>query len=145
MVTDPLVLGAYAAALLAALLLLRHVARRWPSVPARIPMSIGYDGRGRGPVPRGWIWFLPLVICTIIVVIPPLLVLVPSHRPPPPIVTALLCLLLIELAGLIGWLVSLQIELGRKMTFRIAPIRLARAVAPVLVTIAIILYVAVNP
>jgi hypothetical protein len=142
---DQFVLEAYGLALLVTVLMLRHVARGWSNAPARIPLYIGTDGRPGFLVPRLWLWVAPGIVAVLVVVLGCAVALSPAPDDARPVPLALVFVLLAEVAGFVGWLSGLQVELGRGMTFRIAPIRLWRAVAAILVTVAATIYVAANP
>jgi hypothetical protein len=70
-------------------------------------------------------------------------------RQPPPgdaiVTTALVFLTIAEIAWLMAWVTDRQIELARGMTYRVAPARLFRALTPILVTIAVTLFLAIRP
>jgi hypothetical protein len=142
---DPFILGAYVLAVLAAVLMLRHVARGWSNAPARIPLHIGADGRPGFLVPRLWLWVAPGIVAAVVVILGCAVAVSPPPEYARPLPLVLVFVLLAEVAGFIGWFSGLQVELGRGMTFRIAPIRLWRAVAAILVTLAATIYVAANP
>ena len=127
----------YGVAAAAALLLVRHVARRYPSFPPRAPLGIRFDGRPpTRPIPKIALWFAPAVVVLVVAILGAALVRDPP-REDQQIVLALLFLAIAEVAWLIGWSVDRQLELVRKMTFRIAPARMLRAIGPIVVTIAI--------
>jgi hypothetical protein len=142
---DPFILGAYVLAVLATVLMLRHVARGWSNAPARVPLHIGADGRPGFLAPRIWLWLAPGIVAALVVVLGCAVAVSAPRDDARPLPLALVFVVLAEVAGLIGWISGLQVELGRGMTFRIAPIRLWRAVAAILVTLAATIYVAANP
>ncbi|HTD36255.1 MAG TPA: hypothetical protein VK669_01980 [Candidatus Limnocylindrales bacterium] len=135
---------AFALALIAALWMVQHLARRYPSVPKRIPARIGIDGRPSKQVVGKWfLWLAPAILAAVIV---GLGVAVWSVRPPPdestrPIL-ALAFLICAELVYFITWMTDRQIEIARKMTYRISPARTLRAALPVLLTTAVVLVMA---
>ena len=145
MFRDPFVAGAYALAVFATVLMLRHVARGWSNAPARVPLHIGADGRPGLLAPRVWLWLAPGIVAAVVVVLGCAIALAPPRDDARPLPLVLVFVVLAEVAGLIGWISGLQVELGRGMTFRIAPIRLWRAVAPIVLTLAVTIYVAANP
>jgi hypothetical protein len=51
-------------------------------------------------------------------------------------------LILAEVAWYVGWALDRQIEMARKMTFRIAPARMLRVALPLLATIALTVFIA---
>ena len=139
---------AYGIAVAATLLLLRHVARRYPSAPARVPLHIGYDGRPwKRWGPKAALWLAPGILAVVVVVLGAALL-----RDPPQggdieslhLVLALVFVTIAEVAWLAAWLTDRQIELARKMTYRIAPVRILRMMLPLIGTIVATLVVAVR-
>ncbi len=135
---------AIAVAIVAVIALCRHVARRYPAAPERMPSGIGIDGRPGREVSRRWLWIPPCVLVAVTAFLSTVFV-----RQPPPadkvVTIALAFLAIAEVAWLMIWVTDRQIELARGMTYRIAPARMFRAVAPLLVTIAITLFLAIRP
>lgn len=144
-VVDPVMLPvAYGIAALAVVVLCWHVARRYPSAPKRVPMRINADGRPGRPGPKATLWLAPAVLAAVVVVLGTALV----REPPKPnqhLLLALVMLVVAEVAWLAGWTVNRQIELARKMTYRIAPSRMLRVMLPFLATVAAVIAVAVHP
>lgn len=130
---------AYGIALVSTALLARHVARRYPTAPRRLPAHIGIDGRAsRYSLPRAFLWVPPAVLAGIVVVLTAALIVDPP-QPAKQLTVALAFLIVAEAAWLLSWIVDRQIELARKMTYRIAPARLLRALLPLLATVAVTL------
>lgn len=135
---------AIAVAIVAVAALCRHVARRYPSAPKRLPGGVGIDGRPGRQVARGWLWVPPSVL----VAVTTLLCVVFVRRPPPAdsvVPIALVFIVIAEVAWLLIWTTDRQIEFARGMIFRVAPARLLRVIAPLLVTIAVTLFLAIRP
>jgi hypothetical protein len=132
---------AYGLAVLASALLALHVRRRFPAMPARIPLHISYDGRPGPLYPRVWIWILPAIFAFVVASFGLDLLtspIAPEGRP----VMALVLLQLALIAYLMGWVVDRLIELARKQTYRIAPGRMALVIAAIVAPIILILFVA---
>jgi len=131
-----------AIAVAATLLLLRHLARRYPSVPARIPLRIRIDGRpSKRSGGKAVLWLAPGILAAVLVVLGVLLYV----NPPTPelrVPFALMFVVLAEVAWFVAWMLDRQIEVARKMTYRIAPARTLRAFLPILATIAILVVLA---
>ena len=144
-VFDPIVLpSAYAIAVLSVLWLVWHVARRYPAAPKRVPVGIRIDGRPRRLGPKAILWLAPAVIAITMCAAGALLFVHPP-RSDQLYVLALTVLLIAELAWFAGWTVDRQIELARKMTYRIAPGRTLRALAPIIVTVVAMIVFAAHP
>jgi len=137
---DPLVLAGYVIAVLATLLLIRHVARLWPNAPPRIPLQIGLDGRPRWLAPRGFVWLAPAIVAAVVIVLGFAVAATPPDGTSAPALF-LVFLTIAEVCGLVGWTTGLQVQLGRNQTYRIAPIRLLRAAVPILLTVLAAVYV----
>lgn len=142
---DLAVTVAYAVAAGATVLLIRHVARVYPTAPKRLPLRIGADGRPSArTIGKRILWVAPAILVAV------LLLLGLGLRTAPPrddqtVVMVLVMVTIAELAWLVAWSVDRQIEIARKMTVRIAPVRLLRVTLPLLVTIAITLAIALRP
>jgi hypothetical protein len=127
---------AYGIAVAATLLLIRHVARRYPSAPARVPLSIGMDGRpSKRSAPKALLWLAPGLLVPVLIFLA-----IPVGLNPPDervhVVFALMFLTFAEIAWYIAWITDRQIELARKMSYRVAPVRIWWATVPILVTVA---------
>jgi hypothetical protein len=131
---------AYGLAVVAAALLALHVRRRYPTMPERIPLNIGYDGRPGPLYPKVWIWFLPGLFALAVAILGVGLLTAPPH-PEDWFVLTLVLLEIALFAYLLGWLVERLIELARRQTYRIAPVRIylviAAIVAPIVLIVAI--------
>ncbi|HYZ14966.1 MAG TPA: hypothetical protein VE591_01145 [Candidatus Acidoferrum sp.] len=132
---------AFGIAVVATVLLALHVWRRFPTMPARIPLHIGFDGRPGPPYPRAFVWLVPAIFTVVVAAFgvnvlgsPP----APADRP----VLALVLFQLALVAYLMAWVVDRLIELGRHQTYRIAPGRIALVVAAIVAPIVLILFVA---
>ena len=135
---------AYGIAVVAALLLVRHVARRYPAFPARAPLGFRFDGRpATRPFPKITLWFAPALIVAVMVILGVALVQDPP-RDDQQVPLALAFVAIADVAWLFAWSVDRQLELVRKMTYRIAPARMLRAISPLLVLMVIILIVALR-
>jgi hypothetical protein len=133
---------AYGVAVTATLLLMWHVARRYPTAPKRVPLRIGIDGRpSKRFGPRAVLWLAPGILAVTLVILGVALRLDPPEERVH-VVLALAFLTIAEVALFAGWIIDRQIELARKMTYRIAPMRTLRASLPILVTVAAVLVLA---
>lgn len=134
---------AYALAAIAALWMVQHLARCYPSVPKRIPARIHIDGRPSKQLVGKWfVWFAPSVVVAAIAALGVMVFFVkPPDEPTRPIV-ALAFLICAELVYFITWMTDRQIEIARKMTYRISPARTLRAALPVLLTAAVVIVIA---
>jgi hypothetical protein len=136
---------AYGIAVAAVLWLVWHVRRRYPSVPKRISLRLRFDGRPSKPTgPRVIVWVAPIALVLVTALLTVLLV----KSPPPPdqrVQIALVFVILAETAWATGWSTDRQIELARGMTYRVAPARMLRVFAPILVTVAVTLFLAIRP
>jgi hypothetical protein len=128
-------------AVVATVLLALHVWRRFPTMPARIPLHIGLDGRPGPLYPRTFIWLLPAIFAVVVVALGVSLLGTPPARSDRPVL-ALVLLQIALIAYLMGWVVDRLIELGRRQTYRIAPGRIALVVAAIIAPIVLILFVA---
>lgn len=130
-------------AVLAMLLLLLHVARRYPAAPKLVPYGLHTDGRPRRSIPKLMLWLSP-VAQTITLAIIGFFTLHDSSRDDHRTFLTLVFLILTETAALGAWAVDRQIELARKQTFRVAPSRLLLVTLPLLATIALALVIAIR-
>ena len=120
------------------------MARRYPSFPARAPLGIRFDGRPPNrAIPKIALWFAPAIIVIVVALLGVALVRDPP-REDQQLILALAFVAIAEVAWLFAWSVDRQLELVRKMTFRIAPARMLRAIGPIVATIAIMLIVALR-
>lgn len=131
-------------AVAATVLMVWHVARLYPSAPKRVPLHIGYDGRPGTFAPRPLLWLAPGLVAVAVAIVTTAL----TVNPPRPDQTAILTMVFIimaETAWLMTWLSDRQVELGRKITYRIAPGRLFRAIFPLLATLIVLAVIAARP
>ncbi|HTJ28391.1 MAG TPA: hypothetical protein VMA36_19695, partial [Candidatus Limnocylindria bacterium] len=94
-----------------------------------------------GPLyPKVWIWFLPGLFALAVAILGVGLLTAPPH-PEDWFVLTLVLLEIALFAYLLGWLVERLIELARRQTYRIAPVRIylviAAIVAPIVLIVAI--------
>jgi hypothetical protein len=144
-VVDPVMLPiAFGFAFVCVLWLVWHVARRYPGAPKRVPTGIRYDGRPGRLGPKAVLWLAPVIIA-LCVGATGIGLLVAPPRTDQHVLLTLVMLALAELAWFAGWSTDRQIELARKMTYRIAPSRILRALLPLLATIVAIAFVAARP
>jgi hypothetical protein len=133
---------AFGVALAATAFLALHVYRRLPTMPKRMPLGIGIDGRARkGRAPRAFVWVIPAALALAVVGTGFALLTAPPDPDQQPLPT----LVLVELAvvaGLMVWVVDRLVELGRDQTFRVKPSRLLVATLPTLAGIVLIAVVA---
>jgi uncharacterized membrane protein len=133
---------ALAVAVVSALFMLVHLARRYPSVPKRVPLRIREDGRpSKYTTSKAILWLAPAVVVAVLA----LLVTLAVVSPPPDnqrAVIALVFVTMAEIAWMVSWTIDRQIEMARKMTYRVAPARLFRVMLPLLLTVAVTIFVA---
>ncbi|MEA2687781.1 MAG: hypothetical protein QOD51_388 [Candidatus Eremiobacteraeota bacterium] len=133
---------AFCIAVVATLLLFVHIARCYPSVPKRVPLRIREDGRpSKHTTGKAILWLPPGIVAAALVLLGVLTLL----SPPPDnqrIVVALVFVVVAEAAWFIGWALDRQIEMARKMTYRIAPARMLRTILPLLATVALTIFIA---
>ena len=129
-------------AVIATVLMLVRLARLFPSVPKRVPLRIRNDGRpSNRMIGKAVLWLAPAILAALLL----LLVVLAIVSPPPDnerAVIALVFVILAECAWYVSWAVDRQIEMARKMTYRIAPGRMLRVMLPLLATIAVTIFVA---
>jgi hypothetical protein len=144
-VIDPVALPiAFTVAVLSVLWLVWHVARRYPAAPKRVPTGIRFDGRPGRLGAKRTLWLAPAIIALTLGALGAGLRLYPP-APDQHLLLALVTLLIGELAWYAGWTIDRQIELARKMTYRVAPARTLRALVPILVTTIVIVVAAAHP
>jgi hypothetical protein len=123
---------AYGFAALAAVLLALHVRRRYPAMPERIPLQIGIDGRP-GPLYRKiWVWYLPGLFALFVALLG--IAVFTANTPSRFWEQFVLTLVVLEIAlfaYFLGWLVDRLIELARRQTYRIAPVRIGLVLAAI--------------
>jgi hypothetical protein len=132
---------AFGIAVLATLLLALHVGRRFPTMPARIPLHIGLDGRPGALYPRAFVWLVPAIFAVAVTGVGAGLLENPPSSADRPVL-ALILLQLALIAYLLAWLVDRLIELGRHQTYRIAPGRIGLVIAAIVAPIVLILFIA---
>jgi hypothetical protein len=134
---------AFAIAVVSALWMLQHVARRYPSVPKTIPWRMRWDGRPSGrSIGKWFLWVAPAILVTVLTVCGA--AAYAEGRPPAngDAVLALIFIVFAEVAYLVAWSTDRQIELARKMTYRVSPARSLRVALPMLVTVSVLLLLA---
>jgi hypothetical protein len=137
---------AFAIAVVAALWMLLHIARRYPSVPKRIPWRMRWDGRPSGrSIGKWFLWVAPAILVATITVVGILLHVTGWPPEQGDATLALLYIVFAEVAYLVAWSADRQIELARKMTYRISPARTLRVALPMLATVAVMLVLALRP
>jgi hypothetical protein len=144
-VADPVMLPvACGIAAVAILFFFWHVGRRYPSAPKMVPLRVRADGRPGRMGRKRWLWLPPVVLAAVTALLSVLLLRAPdaaAHRT----IIALVFLTMAEVALFGVWQTDRQIELARKMTYRVAPARTLRAIFPILVTAVVTIVVAVRP
>jgi hypothetical protein len=144
-VVDPVILPvAFGFAFVCVLWLLWHVGRRHAAAPKRVPTSIRFDGRPAPSGPKAFLWVAPIVIALCLGATGVTLLVAPPG-PDQHVLLTLVMLAIAEVTWFAGWATDRQIEMARKMTYRVAPSRLLRALLPLLATIVAIVFVAVQP
>jgi hypothetical protein len=144
-VLDPVIVPiAFGFAFACVLWLVWHVAKRYPSAPKRVPTGLRYDGRPARPGPKILLWLMPVIIALGLTATG-IGLLVTRPRPDQHVLLALVMLAIAEATLFAGWTNDRQIELARKMTYRIAPARLLRVLLPILATIVVLVFVAARP
>jgi hypothetical protein len=144
-VTDPVMLPvACGIAAVAILFFFWHVGRRYSSAPKMVPLGLRPDGRPGRLGRKRWLWLPPAILAAITALLSVLLIRAPhaaEHRA----MIALVFLTMAEVALFGVWQTDRQIELARKMTYRVAPARTLRAIFPIVVTVVVAVVVAVRP
>jgi hypothetical protein len=136
---------AYGLAVAATLLMIWHVARCYPLAPKRVPLGIGYDGRARAFAPKPLLWLAPAILAVMVAFLTVVVVAIEPPRADQRALVATVFVAVAEIAWLVAWMIDRQIELARKITYRIAPGRLFRALFPLLATIVVLIVIAVRP
>ncbi len=137
---------AFAIAVVSTLWMLQHIARRYPSVPKRIPWRMRWDGRPSGrSIGKWFLWVAPVILVATIMVVGFLLHVTGWPPEQGDATLALLYIVFAEVAYLVAWSADRQIELARKMTYRISPARTLRVALPMLATVAVMLVLALRP
>ena len=135
----PVTLGV---AVVATLLMILHLVRVYPSAPKRVPIKVRADGRpSQRTAGKAVLWLAPAVVAALLVVISVLAFVLPPHDNERSVI-ALVFVVVAEVAFYVTWTTDRQIEMARKMTYRIAPARMLRALLPLLLTIAVTVFVA---
>lgn len=138
-----IVLIAYAVAVAAVLALGQYVFRRYPRAPKRVPMRIRIDGRPGPLAGRRILWLPPAVLMAVVTIFGALL----AFDPPRDDLRAALAVVFVivaEVAWFVAWTTDRQIELGRGMTYRIAPTRLLVAFSPIALSVVAALVLAIE-
>ena len=144
-VVDPFMLPvAFGFAVVCVLWLFVHVARRYPAAPKRVPAGLRYDGRPGRLGPKALLWLAPVIIAIVLGLTGGGLLAAPP-RTDQRLLLTLVMLTIAEVTWFAGWTIDRQIELARKMTYRVAPSRLFRALLPLLATVVAIVFVAARP
>ena len=121
-----------------------HVARRYPSAPKNVPLTLRIDGRPGRMASKRWLWMPPAILAAVVALLIVVLPRAPGAAEQRTTI-ALVFLTIAEVAWFGAWQTDRQIELARKMTYRIAPLRTLRVFFPILVTIVVTVVVAVRP
>jgi hypothetical protein len=144
-VVDPVMLPiAFGFAFACVLWLVWHVARRYPEAPKRVPAGIRYDGRPARLGAKAILWIAPVVIALCLGATGIGLLVTPPRNDQHVLLT-LVMLAIAEMTWFAAWTNDRQIELARKMTYRVAPSRIFRALLPFLATVVAIVFVAARP
>lgn len=132
-------------AVLAVVLSVWQLARRYPSIPDRVPLGLRLDGRPRAEGRKSALWAPLAVLVTVIGVLIAQFALVPPDEYHWPFI-ALVFVVLAEIAWYLTWTVDRVVEMARGMTVRIAPTRMLLTVLPVAATLlaAIVLNIAAS-
>jgi hypothetical protein len=132
---DPVMLPiAYGVAVVSVLWLVRHLGLSYRTAPKRVPINIRADGRPGWSGPRALLWVAPSVIAAVLLVLGLAIFTVPQQTGDRGVLT-LVMLTIAEVSWFVGWAGDRQIEMARKMTYRIAPSRLLRVMLPILATV----------
>ena len=132
-------------AVAATVLLVWHVARRYAVAPKRVPLHIGYDGRPGRFAPKALLWLAPAIVVAVVALLVVVVTAVEPPRSDQRALVATVFVIMAEAAWLVAWMTDRQIELARKITYRIAPGRLFRALFPILATTVIVIVMAIHP
>ncbi len=137
LLSSPLIIAIAAAfALCTQLWVLLRLARRFASIPARVPLRLRLDGRPRATGSKRGLWIAPLTTLTVTVVLGAAVL---AHPPPywQDVIVALAFLICAEVGWFIAWTIDRQVEIARGMTVRIAPRRIVALAFPLVATIAV--------
>jgi len=117
--------------------------RRYPAIPKRIPIGLGFDGRPRPAASKAWLLLAPAMLAAVVAIVVAAMVLdpVPEEKH---LTMLFVFLVLAELAWLLEWTTDRQVELARGMTHRIAPSRMLLVMLPILATIGATIAVAIT-
>ena len=141
---DPVMLPvACALAVIAIVFFFWHVGRRYPSAPKIVPLQLRIDGRPGQWHSKRWLWLPPWIMIIVTALLSAVVLRVPGASEPRTVI-ALVFLTIAEVALFGVWQTDRQIELARKMTYRVAPARTLRALFPILVTTAVAIVLAVR-
>jgi uncharacterized membrane protein len=133
---------AFGVAVVATLLLLLRTVRVYPSAPKRVPINIRADGRpSQRTTGKIVLWLAPSIVVAVLLLLGVLSVVQPPRESERSVV-ALVFVIVAEVAWYVAWTTDRQIEMARKMTFRIAPARMLRALLPLLLTVAVTIFIA---
>jgi hypothetical protein len=132
-------------AVAATVLMLWCVARRYPTAPKRVPLAIRYDGRPGRFSPKPLLWLAPAIVAAVVAFLLVVVFVIEPPRTDQRTIVALVFVSLAEAAWLVVWMTDRQIELARKITYRVAPGRIFRALFPMLATIVVLIIIAVHP
>ena len=143
-VVDPVILPvACGLAVVAILFFFWHVRRRYPSAPKVVPLQLRVDGRPGQWRSKRWLWLPPWIMTIVTALLSAIVLRVPAAMGARTVI-ALAFLTIAEVALFGMWQTDRQIELARKMTYRVAPARTLRALFPILVTTAVTIVLAVR-
>ncbi len=131
---------AYGIAVVAVLWLIRHVAQGYRSAPKRVPINIRADGRPGRLVPKPLLWVAPGTVAAVVIALG-LAIFTTPQKTDEHVILTLVMLTLAEVTWFVGWAGDRQIEMARKMTYRVAPARLLRTLLPIIVTVAVTVFV----
>ena len=130
-------------AVVAILFFFWHVRRRYPSAPKVVPLQLRVDGRPGLWRSKRWLWVPPWIMTIVVALLSAVVLRVPAVMGARTVI-ALVFLTVAEVALFGVWQTDRQIELARKMTYRVAPVRTLRALFPMLVTTAVAIVLAVR-
>src|SRR5687767_2270424 len=86
-------------------------ARAYPTLPERIPVHFGFDGRPDGWGGREMIWLLPAV-STAVTLMNAVIIMLPGHGGPPQPFGLLMALLSLEMAGMMWYIEWQMVEIA---------------------------------
>jgi hypothetical protein len=118
-----------------------RLARRYPSIPPRVPLRLRLDGRPVAVGSKAGLWLAPVATLAVTLALTAFSIARPPSDYQRPSLT-LVFVICAEAAWYVGWTIDRLVEIARGMTVRIAPGRIFGLAFPILATMVIALVVA---